>query len=316
MRTWKCRRSGRSVAARDDQGVTIVEAVLAGAILAVAAAICLTAFSQAANVRVAASERLIASEIANDIMQTAEAFGCGLPPGYDGVPVARRRQKCNYGLDVDSLPVSALSDVDFKVRRGARNFDVKIRMRWDVSGIDGATQADDKGMHPATRCSHLWQQVSNTQNGGSSSKTRQPDLLTRTVTVTSKKGGSVTLSSLQSVDPSLASPFNFHALILNAYDAGNTDDPTNTMPAMGTAQSRLTLTRIEDPSSETPIDDEYHWIGVPALECLIVPYLEGSPIDYQFSYLDGSLSRTSIDQGTLRCPSSVTPCYTEPILLS
>ena len=55
------------------------------------------AISAASNSRSATVERSLAAEIANEVIQQAEAFGCGLPDPYLDVTAAERVTRCAFG---------------------------------------------------------------------------------------------------------------------------------------------------------------------------------------------------------------------------
>ena len=89
--------------------MTLVEVVFAIAFTGTAIAASAAAISAASNSRSATVERSLAAEIANEIIQEAEAFGCGLPDPYLGVTAAQRATRCTfddrtvdgYSFDVD-----------------------------------------------------------------------------------------------------------------------------------------------------------------------------------------------------------------------
>ena len=105
-RLWRrsCRKSDGG-----DDGVTLVEVVMAIAFTGMAIAASAAAISAASNSRSATVERSLAAEIANEVIQEAEAFGCGLPDPYLGVTAAQRATRCTfddrtvdgYSFDVD-----------------------------------------------------------------------------------------------------------------------------------------------------------------------------------------------------------------------
>ena len=89
--------------------MTLVEVVFAIAFTGTAIAASAAAISAASNSRSATVERSLAAEIANEVIQQAEAFGCGLPDPYLGVSAADRSEQCafadrtvgGYRFDVD-----------------------------------------------------------------------------------------------------------------------------------------------------------------------------------------------------------------------
>lgn len=319
-RVCKRLRASRERAARDDSGITIVEAVIAGGILAAAVAGGVAAFSAAVNVRVAASERLIAVEIANEVLETAEAFGCGLPPGYNGVSAAARAEGCDYGYDDPNS--KALADTDFVVKHGSFNFDVKVRMRWDVRGVDGQSARDafaDDGWdlpedpdsngnptityerlesHPLARCSKFRAQVDGVAAGVHDGHTvnpknlrvHEPNLLRRTVTVISENTSTVTLTSFQNVIPELAAPSNYHAVAFNAEESGSfsydrgkprSDQQTGWTDSQADSDDKIARLVRRAASGQTYY---YYWFDIEPFECLIVPFMGDNPAMYDVQY--------------------------------
>ena len=124
IRPGQARRRGTAA----DHGFTLVEVVLAIAILTVAIAATTAAISLAASARREGGVQVTAAEIANEALQQAEAFGCGLPPDFNGVSAAERLAACDYnGSETGG---AALADVDYTTVRNGHSFDVEIRMRW------------------------------------------------------------------------------------------------------------------------------------------------------------------------------------------
>ena len=154
----------------------------------------------ATSMRDRIDETDLAAEIANDVLQRAEALGCGLPIGYNEIGAAERLAVCAY--DDNASGASGLGDVDYTAARGDRRFDVALRMEWNLappvpSGYSG----------PAQPCNR---QVGYANALADPAASAQPTVLTRTVTVasedTSGGGPAVTLTARQAVQPHLAPP--------------------------------------------------------------------------------------------------------------
>lgn len=279
----------RGRGARGDGGFTIVEAVTAGSILVLAVAAAAAAISAGSKTRTAASDRLAASEVANEVMQTAEAFGCGLPPGYNGVSAADRELLCDYDGDSSTTDDRALADADFTLERGGFKFDVQVRMKWDIyPPRDVKTGLGTK----RSACN----QFNNWVRGTGSDPVLNPNMLTRTVTVTAKRAGSAVLTSTQAVDPKLAELFQHHVLTINGTGANNTVDP------------KVTLRRTEGGSTYDYV------LHLEPLECAMLPYLENrTGVSYALHYTKINCTNNcspSITHANLIC--STAPCWKMP----
>ena len=195
-----------------DTGFTLVEVVLAIAILTVAVAATTAAISLAASARREGGVQITAAEIANQVLQQAEAFGCGLPVDYNGVSATDRLAACDYnGSEAGG---DGLADVDFTTVRDGQSFDVEVRMRWlDELETDPAYfPAWNPPSNPSPcRWRALWFNGYGTQFnppvaslGTLPAGPSSPSLLHRTVTVDTPNGRTVTLKSAESVRPDLA----------------------------------------------------------------------------------------------------------------
>ena len=186
-----------------DGGVTLVEVVLGGLLLAVVLAAATTAVTRAANLRAGIDQVDLGSEIANDVLLRAEAYGCGLPIGYGDVVPADRLALCSY----DTAPgASGLADVDYVAVRGERRFAVALRMEWNLLEPPPSTYMSSAGA--CRRQASYASGVASTPPSAASDPARaaHPTVLTRTVEVNTDSGRTVTLTSRQAVLPHLADP--------------------------------------------------------------------------------------------------------------
>ena len=218
-----CRRPAKSRLARvrqlrlderatgDDSGFTVIEAATAGFVIALAIAAGTASIIAATNARAASTERLLASEIANEVMLTAEAFGCGLPIGYNGVSAASRLARCDYD-PADASEGAALADADFTLERGGFTFDVRVRMNWGLLEPIDSSYGSALLSQPCVRL--LWW-ADNRSSGGPGRKLA-PTVLTRAVEVVTERAGVVSLSASQAVDPDLARPHHSFELVSNS----------------------------------------------------------------------------------------------------
>ena len=161
---------------------------MAIALTGMAIAASAAAISAASNSRSATVERSLAAEIANEVIQGAEALGCGLPDPYVGVTVDRA-QDCVFGSrDVDGYSFTVVLDSDWHLLE-------------DVPA-DYMTAETDQCLRRAAYARGTSDALSsnNPPAGG------VPTVLERTVTVTPDGTPSrvVTITALQAVLPHLA----------------------------------------------------------------------------------------------------------------
>ena len=304
--TRRCVRSGRATAVgRSDAGLSLVEAIIAIAIVAVAVAATAAALSAASKSRDAAKERSLAAEIANEVLAKAEAFGCGLPPDFDGVGVTDRVGRCRQ-LHGNSTDVS-LADMDYEVPRDGRDFEVQIRMRWFAPGIDtdwaaNATYsaASEHDCNKRADWASGWDDPdsSNATRAQDQAQARQPTILARTVTVTPVGASQrqIKITSHETVEPPIDDP-----TATEPYTAGIMIGPTTATPndaravTLQDASSSPTWTYKLEPDSN---------------RCVWFPFLKRS---------DHYMSRTGVSGSTtvsLTSLCSLTPqptsaiCYT------
>lgn len=257
------RRRASDSGAECDGGFTVIEATTAGFILAIAIAAGTASLIAASNTRAAATERLLAAEIANEVMQTSEAYGCGLPIGYNGVTAATRLARCDYD-PADTSEGEALADADFTLERGGFTFEVQVRMRWDYLDQVSSTYRTTLGA-----CFRKWGWATGWNVTPARGYDLRPELLTRTVIVATERAGEVELSSSQTVDPDLAAPHDSHEMIYN--NAGTYKD------------SPITLTR----TTTTPAASYDYMLHTSEYTCAIFPYLEyHTNISYGLSTLN------------------------------
>ena len=186
-----------------DGGFTLVEVVLAIAILTVAVAATTAAISLAATARRDGGVQITAAEIANEVLQQAEAFGCGLPVDYNGVSATDRLRACDYnGSETGG---DGLADVDFTTVRDDHSFDVEVRMRWYSLDLPPHTNF----FNTEHQCKRQADWANGRQAGqGSEYPTDaiDPTLLSRTVTVKAPNDRVTVLESTETVRPELADP--------------------------------------------------------------------------------------------------------------
>ena len=171
--------------------MTLVDVVLAIAFTGMAIAASAAAISAASNSRSATVERSLAAEIANEVIQEAEAFGCGLPDPYLGVTAAERATRCTFGNQ----------------SRGGYSFTVVFASDWhllDPVPAGYMTSLDDECERPAAYAKGTASTPPDTTNDPPAEGV--PTVLERTVTVTADGTPSraVELTSLQAVLPHLA----------------------------------------------------------------------------------------------------------------
>ena len=274
-----------------------MEVVLAIAILSVAIAASAAGLSLAASARSGDKARSLAIEIANETLQKAEAFGCGLPVGYNGVSADERLKACDYngpsedgghtftyaGTGGTVSTIDSLSDVDFTTLREGINFDVNVRVRWHTLHIPDSTYQPSDG-----DCKRRvnWANTTNAET--------QPTLLTRTITVTPDGASSVEVTSTEAVRTDLANHrvgFGF---------LSDTDNFT-------------ILTRQSEDASNTRVN-HYHYVQHPDdNECVWYPYLEApsttanNNVHYNVKYHDSSYK--NIDYTFSSCVDSTTICH-------
>lgn len=206
-RVIRCRR-------RCDDGFTLVEVVLAIAILSVAIAASAAGLSLAASARSTNDERSLAIEIANEALQQAEAFGCGLPVDYNGVSAEERLDACDYnGTETGG---AALADVDYTTARDGRSFDVEIRMRWHSIRPVDTTYTFTPTIEDC-ELRQKWNANDQTGSGTQPSQRSDPTLLSRTVTVTTPDGTTVAIDSTEAVLDTLAGTNHQAFLYLRGY---------------------------------------------------------------------------------------------------
>ena len=168
--------------------MTLVEVVFAIAFTGTAIAASAAAISAASNSRSATVERSLVAEIANEVIQEAEAFGCGLPDPYLGVTAAERATRCAFGDQ----------------SRGGYGFTVAFDTDWHLLKpvpADYLTFMDD--------CERRAAYALGTSDSSSSNNPPSeglPTVLERTVTVTpdGTPSRAVELTSFQAVLPHLA----------------------------------------------------------------------------------------------------------------
>ena len=280
-----------------------MEVVLAIAILSVAIAASAAGLSLAASARSGDKARSLAIEIANETLQKAEAFGCGLPVGYNGVSAAERLKACDYngrnesggntftyaGTGGTVSTIVSLSDVDFTTTREGIIFDVKVRIRWHTLHIPDSTYQSSDG--------DCKRRVNWANSDGTTVPDipTQPTLLTRTITVTPGGASSVEVTSTEAVRTDLfQTGFGFVGF-------GFLSD----------TDSFTILTRQSLDTSNARVDD-YHYVQHPDdNECVWYPYLEApsttNNVYYNVRYHDSSYKK--IDYTFSSCVDSTTICH-------
>ena len=187
---------------KSDGGFTLVEVVLAIAILSVGIAAAAAGLSLAASARSDNDGRSLAVEIANEALQRAEAFGCGLPIDYNGVSAADRLAACDY--NGTQTRGAALADVDYTIEHEGRSFDVEIRMRWHSIRPDITSGYFPSAQECERRKRWNNNETDTTLSSGNPTKRSDPTLLSRQVTVIAPDDTSVTLESTEAVSSVLA----------------------------------------------------------------------------------------------------------------
>ena len=243
------------------------------------------AVTVATNMRDRIDETDLAAEIANDVLQRAEAFGCGLPIGYNEVGAADRLAACDYVEDGEVDGDSGLADVDFTAARGDRRFDVSVRMEWNLAppvppGYLGSGSFDTCRRQAEYANGDASDPVNSLADPAGPS---QPTVLTRTVEVVSEDGRTVTLTSRQAVLPHLAPAGATLGLMVSE---------------TGLEGGAATLERTIDGTAYS-----YTLHGDPD-DCAWFPYLEGVTYTLKVAGQDDRAYRP------LTCPTESTgPCH-------
>ena len=262
-----------------DGGFTLVEVVLAIAILSVGIAAAAAGLSLAASARSDNDGRSLAVEIANEALQRAEAFGCGLPIDYNGVSAADRLDACDYN-GTTQTGGAALADVDYTIERDGRSFDVEIRMRWH--SIRPVPDTYDQNV-TNTECQRRERWNSNTTGGGGTQPIGRsdPTLLSRRVTVTAPDDTSVALESTEAVYEALAGT-NLALLYLRGYE----DNVAYYKPTGTTEEYRLHA------------DDD---------DCAVFVYMAGTA-SYEIGYYQSGTFKTVTYNTCTPAGTPIVPC--------
>lgn len=183
-------------------GFVLLDLIGAMLVLALTAAGAAAAISTAFNTRVRAERTDAATAVAADVLNRAEALGCGLPPRrYGDVTEAQRLATCRYTASTGG---SSLADADFEIERGGHSFDVRLRMSWHL------LEQPPADFLPALHiCERRARYADRRRNPDAevpvdmSVLPRQPTLLARDVTVTPADGRSVSLAATDALLPNL-----------------------------------------------------------------------------------------------------------------
>ena len=307
------RRGRRAAPGRDDAGLTLIEAIIATAIVATAVAATAAALSAASKSRFAAKERALVAEIANEVLAEAEALGCGLPPDFEGISGTDRVTRCRK-LHGDSSNVS-LADMDYETTRDGITFDVSIRLRWFAPGLfdelenKRQTSGDpySGGQHLCRLRADFASGLSDPTNNDSQDKddARQPTVLERTVTVTSKRASQrgITVTSHEAVQPPLDSSASGNT---NGYMARPTGSST-------TWTVNTDFVTIQDKASNP---DWKYVLHSDNKSCIWFPFLQ--QISYFTALNNGTVSQN--DDLANNCPKSTAAtnpssiCYLQHLL--
>ena len=251
--------------------------MLAIAILTVAVAATTAAISLAASARREGGVQITAAEIANQVLQQAEAFGCGLPVDYNGVSATDRLAACDYnGSEAGG---DGLADVDFTTVRDGHSFDVEVRMRW--FSLDLPPHANFFNTLP----NHCQRQATWVDGMLAGSGTQyptdavEPTLLSRTVTVTTPNGRATVLESTETVSPELADPHH-SGFVLNTVQANQKVRLSQKLSS--TVQYTMTF-------------------QTDSKKCAWIPYLEYGAVDYVTSVYFESSNTWSTEKTVVLC---------------
>ena len=274
---------------RGDTGFTLVEVVLAIAILTVAVAATTAAISLAASARREGGVQITAAEIANQVLQQAEAFGCGLPVDYNGVSATDRLAACDYnGSEAGG---DGLADVDFTTVRDGHSFDVEVRMRWYSLDLPPHANFLTQFPDPCQRQA-MWADGMLAGSGTEyPTDAIDPTLLARTVTVTAPNGRSTVLESTETVRPELADP----------HHSGFVFRTTNANQKMRLSQEVSSVVQY----TMTFHSDHRH--------CTWIPYLEHGGVDYVTSAYFENTNRWTTDKNQNLCDDTSNPHATSSI---
>lgn len=166
--------SARTNTCRSDDGFTLVEMIVAVLIISIAiligSQVLATGYSQLAEAR--ARDRAVAS--ANDIIEQARAFGCGLSVGVEAQAVLDAREENCFGGETNATGGRGGTDITFNQTRNGVTYTIDIDYRWvrlDSSVVRTGCRYLDGSTVPST---DHW----------------EPDGLLRTVTTSWTRNGS------------------------------------------------------------------------------------------------------------------------------
>ena len=260
-----------------------MEVVLAIAILTVAVAATTAAISLAASARREGGVQITAAEIANQVLQQAEAFGCGLPVDYNGVSATDRLAACDYnGSEAGG---DGLADVDFTTVRDGQSFDVEVRMRWFSLDLPPHANYVPAITDPCHRQA-IWADglLAGTLGAQYPTDAVDPTLLSRTVTVTTPNGRATVLESTETVRPELA-------------------DPHHSGFVFRTTHANQEMRLSQKLSSVVQYTMTFH---SDSQRCVWIPYLEHGGVDYVTSAYYKSSNTWTTDKPQTLCDDTNT----------